>query len=446
MARFLLASTPVPGHVLPMAGLAHRLVERGHEVRWYTGAAFADHVARTGARHCPVTHARDWSLRDMNDAVPGLRAKKGLAQVRLAFERVFIDAAPGALADLERLLADEPADLVVADPLVMAVPWLHERGGPVYANLGTTMLGLYSTDTAPFGPALAPRSSPVGRLRNRAMNAVHRRAVFAPVNRHLDDVRSQQGLVPQGRAVIDTFLSPFLYLQDTVEAFEYPRSDLPPQVHFVGPLLPAPPDDFGPPPWWDDLSEGRPVVLVTQGTVRNCEATLIAPTIEALAGEDVLLVVATGGDIAGLPAKLPGNVRLERYVPFQPLMPHLSAMVTNGGYGGVQLALSHGVPLVVAGATEDKPEVAARVSWSGTGVRLRGASPTPKRLARAVGRVLTEPGYRRNARRMAGEMARHDPAGEAAELLEELVSRRGPVTEHPGAELGIAPAGPGLRS
>jgi UDP:flavonoid glycosyltransferase YjiC (YdhE family) len=33
-------------------------------------------------------------------------------------------------------------------------------------------------------------------------------------------------------------------------------------------------------------------------------------------------------------------------------------MVTNGGYGGVQMALSYGVPLVVAGASEDKPEVA----------------------------------------------------------------------------------------
>ena len=36
-------------------------------------------------------------------------------------------------------------------------------------------------------------------------------------------------------------------------------------------------------------------------------------------------------------------------------------MLTNGGYGGVQYALAHGVPLVVAGDTEDKPEVAARV-------------------------------------------------------------------------------------
>ena len=43
------------------------------------------------------------------------------------------------------------------------------------------------------------------------------------------------------------------------------------------------------------------------------------------------------------------------------LLPRTDVLVTNGGYGGVQQALAHGVPLVVAGRTEDKVEVAARV-------------------------------------------------------------------------------------
>ena len=35
--------------------------------------------------------------------------------------------------------------------------------------------------------------------------------------------------------------------------------------------------------------------------------------------------------------------------------------VTNGGYTGVTLALAHGVPLVQAGTTEEKAEIAARI-------------------------------------------------------------------------------------
>jgi formate dehydrogenase assembly factor FdhD len=40
------------------------------------------------------------------------------------------------------------------------------------------------------------------------------------------------------------------------------------------------------------------------------------------------------------------------------LLPKVDVMVTNGGYGGVQRAVSTGVPLVVAGSTEDELEVA----------------------------------------------------------------------------------------
>jgi len=42
----------------------------------------------------------------------------------------------------------------------------------------------------------------------------------------------------------------------------------------------------------------------------------------------------------------------------------------------VQYALSHGVPLVVAGETSDKAEVAARVDHTGVGVDLGTSMPT----------------------------------------------------------------------
>ena len=66
---------------------------------------------------------------------------------------------------------------------------------------------------------------------------------------------------------------------------------------------------------------------------------------------------------------LPPNTYVAEYLPHDVLLPKVDVMVTNGGYGAVQRALSTGVPLVVAGDTEDKPEVAARVAWSGAGDR-----------------------------------------------------------------------------
>src|SRR5262249_38029327 len=74
------------------------------------------------------------------------------------------------------------------------------------------------------------------------------------------------------------------FLQPTVETFEYQRSDLRTQVHFIGPLLPASPTALRQPDWWDELADKtRPVVLVTQGTVATDARALIAPALRGLA-------------------------------------------------------------------------------------------------------------------------------------------------------------------
>ena len=88
-------------------------------------------------------------------------------------------------------------------------------------------------------------------------------------------------------------------------------------------------------------------------------------------------MATTGGrNVSELKAPLPMNTFVADYIPHDLLLPKVDVMVTNGGYGAVQRALSTGVPLVVAGNTEDKPEVAARVAWTGAGINLRTGTPT----------------------------------------------------------------------
>ncbi len=124
-------------------------------------------------------------------------------------------------------------------------------------------------------------------------------------------------------------------------------------------------------------------MLVTQGTVSNHDfGQLVLPTLEALADEpDLLVVVTTGGRaVDALSGPIPGNVRVASYLPFEWLLPKIDALVTNGGYGTVNQALSHGIPLVTAGLSEDKADVNARVAWSGVGIDLATSNPTPSAL------------------------------------------------------------------
>jgi UDP:flavonoid glycosyltransferase YjiC (YdhE family) len=190
------------------------------------------------------------------------------------------------------------------------------------------------------------------------------------------------------------------------------------------------------------------VIHVTQGTVANERASLIGPTLAALADQEALVVVSTGGRAPaemGLGA-LPGNARVATYLSYPELLPRTAAMVTNGGYGGTQLGLAHGLPVVVAGTTEDKLEVTARVAWAGVGINLRTDTPTAARIRDAVGQVLSDPSYRRRAQALQAEYARYDAVALGTELLERLAATGRPVLRtaseqaRPATALASAPA------
>ena len=136
------------------------------------------------------------------------------------------------------------------------------------------------------------------------------------------------------------------------------------------------------------------MILVNQGTVATEPHELLQPALTALAGEDALVVAVTGGRDPGELGQVPANARVERFIPFERLLPYVSVLVTNGGFGAVQLALAAGVPIVAAGQTEDKIEVSARVGWSGVGVNLRTQTPRRDFITAAVRQVLADPSYR----------------------------------------------------
>jgi UDP:flavonoid glycosyltransferase YjiC (YdhE family) len=172
-------------------------------------------------------------------------------------------------------------------------------------------------------------------------------------------------------------------------------------------------------------SEGTPVVLVTQGTVATDASELIEPTLRALESEN-LFVVAAGADASDL-EHIPTNAQVERFVPFTALMPLVDGYVTNGGYGGVTIALANGVPVVSGGTTEDKAEVGQRVAYSGVGINLKTNRPSERKLRDAILTILGEPGFRTRAAVIQTDFARHDAAAEAADLLERLADTQQPV-------------------
>jgi UDP:flavonoid glycosyltransferase YjiC (YdhE family) len=225
---------------------------------------------------------------------------------------------------------------------------------------------------------------------------------------------------------MDSMVAADCFLQLSVSSLDYPRPDLPSTVSYVGPVLPRGPVPGQLPDWWSRLDGSRPVVLVTQGTLDVSDLErLIGPTVDGLRDEDVLVVAVTGGPPTHRLGPLPANTVAATFVPFDLLMRHVSVMVTNGGFGGTHHALAHDVPLVVAGDTEEKPEIAARVEWAGVGVNLRTGTPTPAQVREAVRRMLGPGPHHVRAQSIGAEIRRTDALGRIAAEVEARAAGQG---------------------
>jgi UDP:flavonoid glycosyltransferase YjiC (YdhE family) len=395
--------------------VARRLVADGHDVIFFTTEHYRQRAEATGAHFVPLAAQDD--AHDLMVANPEREAssKRGVHGVKDDLRRIFIGPLPGQCRDLRAILDHDAIDCIVVDSMFLgALPLAlgPRRERPGLACVGVMPYASNSRDTAPFGVAFQPGTGPLRRVRNGVLNLATEHVVLRDIQRFARRRLAEAGAAGFPGYFVD--LQPKVvdaYLQATVAGFEYPRTDLAPAVRFVGPILAPPSQSFERPAWWGELDGGRPVVHVTQGTLDNADlGRLLLRTTRALAHDNLLVVATTGGpDPEPFRRELPANVRLERFIPHDVLLPRVDVMVTNGGYGGVQQALASGVPLVVAGDSEDKPEVAARVQWSGTGINLHTGRPSPAMVGRAVRRVLARDAYRARARALQAEIAATDP-------------------------------------
>jgi UDP:flavonoid glycosyltransferase YjiC (YdhE family) len=425
--KVLIASTPATGHLNPLLAIVRILRAEGHEITFLTGSAFRSRIESSGAKFVSLPTGADFDLREILSVAPELKdIPPGLEWFRVAIERFFVDSLPAQHQGLLEALHECQADVIVGDDMFFGVlPMLlglRSKRPPVVL-CGTSFLHLAREDGAPNFLGLPPATTQEQRHQYADIAREYDEAVDQPSLLMLNKVLGALGVGPISVPLFHSIVElADAYMQLSVPGFEFPRR-IPPWVHFVGtpPIIPG---QAPLPPWAHELDGSRRVVLVTQGTVANHNfELLIAPTLAALADvPDVLVVATTGGrPIEAIPGAVPSNARVASFLPFEWLLPCVDVLVTNGGYGSVNQAISLGIPLVVAGMTEDKADVAVRVAWSGVGINLATNEPTREALRAAVRTVLDRPAYRLRASQMADEFARIDTRSEVLSIISHVV-------------------------
>jgi MGT family glycosyltransferase len=439
MARFLVTCWPFTGHLYPQISLAHALRDRGHEVAFYTHGSTRTIVEGEGFTLFPFEHVdeqRYERIHALEAEVPATQpTRKTVSVAMTAYRDMLAGSIPEMIADLQPIVQQWHPDVVVTDPALWgSILVLWELTGVPVALL-TQMIGsmIPGPDAPPPGPGLRPPRTFSTRLIARATK-VATDIVAYNMRRHVNRIRAQYGLPAMGCSVNEFTGKLPLYLIPSAPELDYNRRDQPSHVHYVGPCLWTKPGGTTSMEWLNDVPTNKPWVHITEGTAQYQEPFLLRAAARGLAGQHLEAIMTTGQfsrDPAALGLDpLPPNVHVGRWVSHEDLLPRCAALVTTGGAATVLASLKAGVPLIVVPTFWDKNDNAQRVVESGAGLRLSPRRCTPERLRTAVMRLLTEPGFRENAKRIARRFAEAGGPARAAELLEQLAARPSSTAAH----------------
>lgn len=378
--RILFSTTPLDGHFRPLLPFARALRAAGHELAFATNAGWHPHVVAEGFDALPAGRPHQEALAHFESFRAEIQAlPEGQRRPHL-FRRIFAEG--HATQKLPELLA-------------VAQSWQPQaivyESGDLAAPAVAAALGLRTANHS-FG-VMVPLAA-----------VAYAAEYMAPLWRSL-------GVEPDRHA--GAFRGLYIDLSPPSFAWEQPLGDRIQLGH-----VPAAQQD--PPAWLDALE--RPLVYVTLGTVFN-KPELLRRLLDGLDGS-VSALVTTGRNVD--PESLggwPPNVRVERFVPQEQVLPRCAAVVAHAGSGSVRGALAHGLPLVLVPQGADQFDNAARCAAVGAAVVVPPEELTAGAVRLALARVLDEPSFAEAARRVQAEIEAMPTAEEVASRFEAYVSR-----------------------
>lgn len=406
-------SLPWLGHIHPMAGLAGQLSSRGHRVTFFHLPEFADLCSRPGC-HFEAYGQGLFEAGTFAHLNQQLSLLEGEAAISAALSITGL-LSQALLRQAAPILDRADLDLWVVDQLDYAAATLAAQLQAPFVTAAVTLLRNPEEGIPGFNGEELARDA---RGQQRERHLADRLALL--VKPYLDDLnqyRKQAGMEPFSYA---TIWSQLAQISQQPAQFEFPRTSLPACFHFTGPFV-RPQDRprlaF---PW--HLLNGRPLVYVSFGTAQQRHQHLFQATIEAVRALDVQLLISLGGATDIRLEHLPESALVLPFVPQLEVLERAAMMVTHAGMNSTLECLRAGVPMVAVPISHDQPGIAARIQWSGTGLRVPQHS-----LVEAIARVLHEESFRVAARQLQQQIAEARGLERAADIVEQVLQTGRPV-------------------
>jgi len=147
--------------------------------------------------------------------------------------------------------------------------------------------------------------------------------------------------------------------------------------------------------------KNKKVVYISLGTVfNNTDDKLYDIFFETFANVDVVVVMAAYNiDISKF--DIPKNFIVKNFVPQSETLKYTDVAITHAGMNSISDLLYNNVPFVAIPIGADQPYMAGRASELGAAVSLDKNKLTSEMLKNAVEKVLTEPSYLENIKKIS---------------------------------------------
>ncbi len=396
MARILVFSLAVRGHVNPLRALAEDLLRRGHHVTWMARKV-TDLAVDPGVPGVETRHV-DWSW------LPPEK-KLDFAAAARDFERYVENNVDWRLKSIDPLVPRLRAairelrpDLVVAD-------------GQMYPGIIAAIqedIPFVSTITSPA--FMMPPDFDCDLT--RALEIV-------------DGPRAQlfraHGVEPN--FVAWDYVSPLenyvFALPELVGTFR----PLPERTHLVGASLFFDREEDRSDYPWDRLHDRAPLVYASFGTVWYAQPDLFRTIANACLKLGFQLAATIGGLAdTSFVSTLPREVVARRLTPQLKMLERADVCITHGGANTVMESIYFGVPQLVVPLCTDQPVNAFFVRSSGVGLEISPRDLTEERCADALKRLAAHDGREREmTRRVQRAYRSADGARDAGARIHALV-------------------------
>lgn len=391
MSKIVFFCIPAHGHTNPTLGVVRELVERGHEVLYYSYTPFKEKIEATGAKFVACD---DFDAEQHLDPKDAVRVGKDLAFSTRLLVDTTLALDDMVCKEMERL---QP-DCIVADSMAV---W----GKAVALKLGIPFVS--STTTFAFNQHSA-------KIMKQSLGQMF--GMIFSMGKINKDIKRLQDKGYPVKNVLDIIQN-----DDNTHTVVYTSPQFQPcadtfsdKYAFVGPSVR---------PATEQIEKTKEkLIYISMGTVVNDLAVFYKNCIKAFVDTEYQVIMSIGNLVdAKELGDLPANISVHEHVDQIAVLNQADVFLSHCGMNSVNESLYYEVPLVMYPQTNEQGGVANRVTQIGAGILLEKTSPAA--IREAVKKVLSDPSYREKATEISDGFKKCPGAKGAADKILQVCNK-----------------------